>query len=309
MGYKSYEEILSVIKQRKNKMFTISVASACDRKVLEAIRHVNEIGFAAAILVGDKKELQELSGEINLNLDKFQVIDEPDPIKASIEAVRQVKIGNANCLMKGMVNTSDFMRPVLDKDSGLRTERILSHLACFQVPGFNRLIFITDGGLNIDPSLEEKKEILQNAINYLVSIGYKLPKVAVLSANEKVNPKQPVTIEADKIKQMAEIGQITGALVDGPLSLDLALDLEAVWDKKITSPVAGEADLILVPTIEVGNVLGKSLHHCSKAVMAGLILGAQVPIILTSRTATMEMKVASLALAALADVRTTKDIA
>lgn len=306
MGYICFQEILDLIKQQSNKKFTISVAAACDTEVLEAVKYAEEIGLASAILIGEEKELGKMSGKININLDKFHVINEPDPIRASVEAVRQVKIGNANCLIKGMVNTSDFMRAVLDKMNGLRTGRVLSHLASFEIPGFDRLIFITDGGLNINPSLEEKKQILQNAVDYLISIGYPLPKVAVLSANEAVNPKQPVTIEAAAIKQMAENGEITGALVDGPMSLDLALDLEAALHKKIISPVAGQADLFLVPTIEVGNILGKSLIYCSKAAMAGIILGAQVPIILTSRAATMEMKIASLALAALSGIQATK---
>ncbi|ATW27996.1 bifunctional enoyl-CoA hydratase/phosphate acetyltransferase [Candidatus Formimonas warabiya] len=306
MGYKCFQEILDIIHQQASKKFTISVASACDGEVLETVKYADEIGLASAILVGDKKELEKMAGERNIHLDRFQVIDEPDPIKASMEAVRQIRAGNANCLMKGMVNTSDFMRAVLDKIEGLRTGRVLSHLASFEVPGFERLIFITDGGLNIHPSLEEKKEILQNAVDYLIRIGYQMPKVAVLSANEAVNPKQPVTMEAAALKQMAEHGEITGALVDGPMSLDLALDQEAAVHKKIVSPVAGQADLFLVPTIEVGNILGKSLIYCGKAVMAGIILGAQVPIILTSRAATMEMKIASLALAALPGTQSTK---
>jgi len=297
--YENYQQMLDIIGQYSAKKFTISVAAAADQEVLTAIKRANEIGLASAVLVGDKKSIQDMAKNLELDLEKTTVINEPDPVKASIEAVKQIKIGNANCLMKGLVNSSDFMSAVLDKEKGLRTGKMLSHLAALDMPGFDRILYVSDGGLNISPTLEDKKKIMQNAIEYLIAMGYELPKVAVLSANEVVSPKQQVTVDAAALKEMAEKGEITGAIVEGPVTLDMALDKEAAAHKKLSSKVAGETDLLFAPTIEVGNILAKSMIYCGNGVMAGLILGAQVPIILTSRAATMEMKIASIAMAAL----------
>jgi len=297
--YKNYQQMLEIINQYSPKKFTISVAAAADPEVLSAVKRASEIGLATAVLVGDKNGIKKINEDLELGLEDITIIDEPDPVKASMEAVRQVRIGNADSLMKGLVNTSDFMSAVLDKENGLRTGRMLSHLAALDLPLFERILYISDGGLNIIPTLEEKKKITQNAIDHLIMMGYELPKVAILSANEVVSPKQPVTIDAAALKEMAERGEITGAVVEGPMPLDMALDREAAIHKKAASQVAGSADLLIAPTIEVGNILGKSMIYCGHAVMAGLILGAQVPIILTSRAATLEMKIASIALAAL----------
>mgnify|MGYP000915570535 CR=1 FL=1 len=298
MVYASFSEMLS--KVNRVERVIISVASACDEEVLEAVKYADEHDLAGAILIGDQVKLKEMAAKLNMDLGRFSVIHEPDPIKASLEATRQVSTGQADFLMKGQVNTSDFLRAVLDAEVGLRTGKVLSHLAAFEVPGYNRLLFVTDGGINIAPDFNEKVAIIQNAVNYLNLIGYENPFVAVLSANEAINPKMPVTMEAATLAKMAEQGQIKGCTLDGPLSLDLAISEEAAKHKSVTSPVAGKADLLMVPTIEVGNILGKAMVYLGKAKMAGIVLGAKVPVVLTSRAATMETKVTSIVMAALA---------
>ncbi|MEL7567898.1 MAG: bifunctional enoyl-CoA hydratase/phosphate acetyltransferase [Dehalobacterium sp.] len=296
MVYTSFNQMQQRAKNQGK--FVVSAAVAADREVLEAIKYADELDLANAVLVGDKEKIEEIGAEINLDLSRFRIVDEPDPVKATQKACQQVRTGDADCLMKGYINTSDFMRTVLNKEDGLRTGRVLSHLAAFEIPGFDRIIYVTDGGINVSPTLEEKIQILQNAIDYLHRAGYQAPRTAILSANELVNLKQPVTTEAALIKVMAERGSIRGAEIDGPLSFDLAVSKEAAKHKKMNSPVMGEADLLLCPNIEVGNILGKCLIYCSKAIMGGLVLGAMAPIILTSRASSKEAKLASLLMAA-----------
>ncbi len=297
MAYSSFNEIQEAAKQLGKPV--VSVAAADDIRVLEAVKHSNEVGIAEFILVGNAEKIKKLAKKLEMNSSEFTIIDTPDPGMAALEATRQVSAGKADVLMKGLVNTSDFMHAVLDSQVGLKTGRIISHLAAFEIPGHDRLMFLTDGGINIAPDLNEKRVIMQNAINFLNAIGYENPMIAILSANEVINSKMPVTLEAAMLAKMAERGQITGATIDGPIPLDLALSEEAARQKNVVSPVAGKADLLFVPTIEVGNVLGKSLVYFANAVMAGIVLGTKAPVILTSRAATMDMKIASLALAVL----------
>ncbi|MDK2822434.1 MAG: phosphate butyryltransferase [Clostridia bacterium] len=295
--YHSFDEILEKVKGRKS--LTISVAVAQDKDVLEAIKLAMDAGLANAILVGDKREITEMLEEIGFSSD-IPVIDEPDINKAALKAVSLVKRGEAQILMKGLINSSDFLKAVLDPGDGLRTGRLISHLAAFEVPGQDRLIFHTDGGMNIAPDLQQKKDILTNAILALNAMGIEKPNVAVLTANEKVNPKMPATVDAQALVEMWEAGEFPPSVVEGPIALDVAVSSEAAKHKGIISKITGQVDLFLMPNIETGNACGKTLIYYAGAKMAGLVLGAANPIVMTSRAETAIGKLNSIALACLA---------
>lgn len=278
----------------------MSVAAADDEHVLETVKMGMEAGLIIPVLAGDEKKIREIAARIALALDGVVIIDAPEPEAAALEAVRVVSEGRADILMKGMVNTSDFMQAVLHRDCGLRGNKTLSHMAAFQVPGFDRLLFMTDGGINIRPDLEQKWAILENGISFLLNLGWNEPRVAIVTANEVVNPKMPATLDAAELTRMAASAQIQSALVDGPLSLDLAVSREAARRKGNASPVAGRADLLLMPDVEAGNIFGKSLIYFAGALMAGVVLGAQAPVVLTSRASSSEEKLNSIAMASLA---------
>ncbi|AFM41222.1 phosphotransacetylase [Desulfosporosinus acidiphilus SJ4] len=277
----------------------VAVAAAADLEVLEAIKLAESEGLITPVLIGDEDVIKQLASKIELNLEKTNLIHEPDPIQAAHKAVDAVVDGQADFLMKGLINSSDFLRAVLRSERGLRTGRLLSHLAAFQVPGYTRLLFVTDGGMNIAPDLGQKKEILENSLLYLKGIGMDLVNVIVLAANEMVNSKMPATIDAKALEDMNRKGEFTNAVVEGPLALDGAVSAVALKHKGISSQINGNVDLFLVPSIEVGNVLGKSLVYFGGATMAGIILGAQVPIVLTSRNDTPRSKLMALTMAAL----------
>jgi phosphate butyryltransferase len=295
--YHSFDEILEKVKGRKS--LTISVAVAQDKDVLEAIKLAMDAGLANAILVGDKREITEMLEEIGFSSD-IPVIDEPDINKAALKAVSLVKRGEAQILMKGLINSSDFLKAVLDPGDGLRTGRLISHLAAFEVPGQDRLIFHTDGGMNIAPDLQQKKDILTNAILALNAMGIEKPNVAVLTANEKVNPKMPATVDAQALVEMWEAGEFPPSIVEGPIALDVAVSSEAAKHKGIISKITSQVDLFLMPNIETGNACGKTLIYYAGAKMAGLVLGAANPIVMTSRAETAIGKLNSIALACLA---------
>lgn len=277
----------------------VAVAAAADKDVLEAIKLTEEEGLITPVLVGDLEQIKCLSYEIGLNLQGSLLINEPNPLAAANKAVDAVIDGQAHFLMKGLINSADFLRVVLRPERGLRTGRLLSHLAAFQVPGYDRLIYVTDGGMNIAPNLAQKREILQNSLLYLKGIGMDHVNVIALAANEVVNPKIPATMDAQELAKMSQAGEFPGALVEGPLALDGAVSAVALKHKGISSKINGDVDLFLVPTIEVGNVLGKSMVYFAGATMAGIVLGAQVPIVLTSRNDTPRSKFMALTMAAL----------
>lgn len=277
----------------------VAVAAAADKEVLEAIKLAEREGLITPVLIGDVEQIKVLALEIGLSLKNISLIHEPDPLAAAHKAVNAIADGEAHFLMKGLVNSSDFLRAVLRPERGLRTGRLLSHLAAFQVPGFSRLLFVTDGGMNIAPSLAQKKEILANSLLYLQGIGMNPVKVVALAANEMADAKMPATTDAQALAEMNKGGEFPGAIVEGPLALDGAVSAVALKHKGIVSVINGDVDLFLTPTIEVGNVLGKSLVYFAGATMAGIILGAQVPIVLTSRSDTPRNKFMALTLAAL----------
>lgn len=293
---RSFDEILT--KARGLGKVTVSVAVAQDKDVLLALKSACDVGLADAILVGDASLIKPLLAEVDLPADT-RIVHEPEMARAALTAVSLVRKGEAQVLMKGMVNTSDFLKAVLNAEVGLRTGRLLSHLGVAEIPGVDRLLFQTDGGMNIAPALAEKKDILTNAMLALHAIGIAEPKVAVLTANEQVNPKMPATVDAKALADMAAAGELPRGVVEGPIALDVAASAEAAKHKGISSKVSGQVDIMMVPNIETGNALGKSLIYYAKAKFAGVVLGATHPIVLTSRAETPEGKLNSIALACL----------
>ncbi len=275
-------------KARKTAGGTVCVAAAADRDVLEAIAIMEREGIGQAILVGDKEAISRLCGELGIK--KAEIVEAENDIDAAQKAVEIVKSGRAQVLMKGLVNTADFMRAVLNGENGLRTGRLISHLAAYEVPGREKLLFLTDGGMNIAPDLEQKKQILENAMDLLARMGIEEPKVAVLSANEKPSPKLVSSVDAAELVKMREDGIITRGIIEGPIALDVAISPMAAKHKGITSRITGDVDIFLVPNIDAGNIFGKTLTYFANAKMAGLILGASAPIVLTSRSDSAEAK-------------------
>lgn len=294
--YHSFHEILKTVQSRGR--VTLSVAAAQDMEVLEAIKLAYDAGIARAILVGDASIIKPMLERVGLPSDTA-IVDEPDAGQASLKAVSLVHKDEAQVLMKGLVNSSEFLRAVLDKEEGLRTGRLLSHLAAFEIPGQNKLLFVTDGGMNIAPNLQEKKDILVSAMLTLNAMGIDKPRVALLTANELVNPKMSATVDAKALADMGAAGELPPGIVEGPIALDVAVSSDAAKHKKIESKVSGQVDLIVVPNIETGNGIGKTLIYYAGAKMAGLVLGAANPIVMTSRAETAEGKLNSIALACL----------
>lgn len=292
----SFRQIIDEAKRLKRA--TISVAAAQDKEVLEAVKAAYDEELAYAILVGDEALIRPLAAEVGLPAD-IRVVHEPDVDKAAHKAVELIRNGEAQVYMKGFINSSNYLRAALHPDHGLRKGGILSMLAGHELAGEKKLLFVTDGGVNIAPTLEEKKHILTNAIEALIAMGVEKPKVAVLAANELVNPKMPVTVEAKEIADLAQSGAFPPSIVEGPMAIDVAASARAAEHKGIKSEVAGDADLLLVPDIEAGNILGKTLVIYGKAKSAGVILGATHPMILTSRSESAEVKRNSIALACL----------
>ncbi len=293
----NFNEVLAWAR-RPGRM-AISVAAAQDKDVLQAVKLAQDNGLARPLLVGDAAAIRPLMVEVGLPADT-PVIDEKDMNKAALTAVSLVRKGEAQVVMKGLINTSDFLKAVLNAEVGLRTGRLLSHLAVFEAPGEPKLLFQTDGGMNIAPTLAEKKDILVNAMLAMRALGIEHPNVAVLTANEQVNPRMPATTDAQALVAMAEAGELPPGIVEGPIAFDVAMNPEAARHKGLTSRISGQVDLMLMPNIETGNALGKAILYYGKAKMAGIVLGATNPIVLTSRSETAEGKLYSIALACLA---------
>jgi phosphate butyryltransferase len=276
----------------------IAVAAAADLPVLEAVHAATEAGIAESLLIGIKKDIEALAERIGMDSKWIEIIDISDPRQAAAKAVSCVREGAARILMKGLLPTEILLKAVLNKENGLPTGKLLSHVGMFQSPYYPKLFCITDAAMNIAPGFEEKLGILSNAVNMYHRIGEANPKAAVMAAVETVNPKMEPTIHAAMLTQMNRRGQIKGCVVDGPLALDNAISKEAAEHKGIFSEVAGNADIILVPDIESGNLLYKSLVFFGGAAVAGIIIGAKAPIVLTSRSDSEKSKLYSIALAA-----------
>lgn len=281
------------------EMKRIAVAVAQDEPVLEAVIEAKRQGIADAILVGDKEEIVAISKKLKVDISEFEIIDEKDSKKAALKAVELVSTKKADMVMKGLVDTATFLRSVLNKEVGLRTGRLMSHVAVFQVDAIDRLIFVTDAAFNTYPDLKAKIDIVNNSVQVAKAVGIEMPKVAAICAVEVVNPDMPATLDAANLAKMNERGQIKGCVVDGPLALDNALSEEAAAHKKISGQVAGRADIMLMPNIEAGNVMYKTLTYGANAKNGGILVGSSAPVILTSRSDSFEAKVNSIALAAL----------
>ena len=276
-----------------------AVAHPCDASSLEGSVEAARMGLIVPILVGPATRIRDAAASAGIDLAGLEIVDAPHSEASAAMAVQLVREGRAEALMKGSLHTDELMAAVVQRETGLRTARRVSHCFVMDVPGHDQALIITDAAVNIAPTLEAKADILQNAIDLAHALGVPEVRVAILSAMETVNPKVPSTVEAAALCKMVDRHQITGALVDGPLALDNAINLEAARIKKIDSPVAGRANVLLVPDLEAGNMLAKSLSFLAGADAAGIVLGARVPIILTSRADSVIARLASCAVAVL----------
>jgi phosphate acetyltransferase len=275
------------------------VAHPCDESSLSAAAEAAAIGLIAPILVGPQARIVAVAKSCGLDISAFEIVDSPHSHASAAEAVRLVREGRAECLMKGSLHTDELMGCVVAREGGLRTARRVSHCFVMDVPTYAEVLIVSDAAVNIAPTLEEKVDIVQNAIDLAHALGVQEVRVAILSAMETVNSKVPSTIEAAALCKMADRGQITGAILDGPLALDNAINLQAAEIKHIKSLVAGRANVLIVPNLEAGNLLAKSLSFLADADAAGIVLGARVPIILTSRADSVTTRLASCAVASL----------
>jgi phosphotransacetylase len=296
-GSGKYERLIE--RARGIPAIPTAVAYPCDEVSLGAVVEAAQMGIITPVLVGPEPRIRAVAAKLGLDLSPYALLDAPDAPHAAAKAVELVRTGQAELLMKGSLHTDELLGAVVKRDTGIRTPRRISHAFIMDVPTYHKALMITDAAVNIAPTLEEKQDILQNAIDLAQALGLGRPKVAILSAVETVNPKIPSTIEAAALCKMAERGQIRGATVDGPLAFDNAISAEAARIKGIESPVAGDADILLVPDLEAGNMLAKNLTFLSRADAAGVVLGARVPIILTSRADNERTRLASCAVAAL----------
>ena len=295
---KTLDELLEMAQKKEKK--TLSVAVAQDKEVLTAVCDAVNLGIVNAILVGDQEKIIKIAWDNNLDISKATIIDEKDTTKAAAKAVEMVSSGQANFIMKGLLGTADILRAVLNKEAGLRGKGLLSHVMIYSVPKYHKLLILTDGGMVPYPTLEEKIGILNNALTVAHSLGIETPKVAPICAVEVVNPGMQATIDASVLTQMNKRGQIKGCIVDGPLGFDGAISKEAAEHKGIKSEVAGDADILLVPNIESGNFVGKTMSYFADGVSAGIIVGAKCPVVLVSRADSAKAKLYSIALGSLA---------
>lgn len=294
---KSFNEIIEKVKQ--NDMKKVAVAVAQDDAVLRAVKDAKDNGIADAVLVGNHDEIVSIALKIGMDIKQYEIVDEPDVKKAALKAVELVSSGKADMVMKGLVDTATFLRSVLNKEVGLRTGKLMSHVAIFETEAFDRLLFLTDVAFNMYPELKDKVQIINNAVKVAHAVGIEKPKVAPVCAVEVVNPNMPATLDAAMLAKMSDRGQIKGCVVDGPLALDIALSEEAAHHKKVSGEVAGKADILLMPNIETGNVMYKTLTYTTHSKNGCLLVGTAAPVVLTSRADSHETKMYSIALAAL----------
>ncbi|SCX77125.1 phosphate butyryltransferase [Lachnospiraceae bacterium XPB1003] len=296
---RGFDDLLAKVSQVSRKK--VSVACAHDSAVLEAVETARKRGIADAVLVGDAAKMKEIAAADGIDLSNFEIVDEPDNIAAAHKAVELVHEGKADIYMKGLIDTKSFLKSVLDKEVGLRTDKTLSHVCVFDIKGVDRLLFLSDVAFIPYPTLENKEAIINNTVEIAHACGVECPKVAPLAAVEVVNPKMPATVEADELTKMNAEGKITGCVIDGPLSLDIAIDKEAASHKGANDrKIAGDADVLLFPDIHAGNLVYKTLTHLCDCRNGNIMTGTSAPVILTSRSDSTEVKVNSLILAAIA---------
>ena len=292
---RNFQELINASKEQTT--MKLAVAAAQDEDVLIAVCSAADMGIVEPILVGIAKEIKKIAKKNNLDISKYQLIDKTDLTEAARASVELVSSGKADFVMKGLIDTSILLKAVLDKEIGLRTDSLLSHVMVYKSNNYHKLLFLTDGGMNIAPSLDEKAMILKNSVKVAKAMGIENVKVSCLTAKEKVSPKMIATVHADKLKEMHKNGEFgEGVIVEGPIAFDLAISKEAALTKNFQSEVAGDTDIILVPVIEVGNGIGKALTYMANAKSAGIIMGAKAPVVLVSRADSHEAKLNSIAL-------------
>ena len=295
---KSFDDLLAKVSQCSKK--TVAVACAQDDAVLEAVKAAKERGIADAILVGNEAEIKTIARTLKMHINEYKIINVEDPVEAARTAVKLVHDGEADMYMKGLIDTKTFLKSVLDKEVGLRTDKTLSHVCVFEIKGVDRLLFLSDVAFVPYPDLATKANIIKNTVEIAHACGVECPKVAPIAAVEVVNPKMPCTVEADELTKMNENGEITGCIVDGPLSLDLAIEPQAAFHKGTTDrKIVGDADVLLFPDIHAGNITYKCLVHTAECKNGNILTGTSAPVILTSRSDEFEVKVNSIALAAI----------
>lgn len=296
---RNFNELISKVQSGKPQ--TLSVAVAQDEDVLLSVWNAKKNGIIkGAYLVGNEEEIRAIASEIRMPLDDFEIVNEEDKAEACAKAIRLVHDGKASLPMKGFVDTSVVLKALLNKEWGLRTGKLICHVGLMQVAGFDRMFLVSDSAMTIAPTLEQKADIIRACTEIAHALDNPEPKVAVLCAVEKVNPKMPATVDAEELTRMNEAGEITGCIVKGPLQMDNAVSPEAAKHKGIDHPVAGHADVLITPDIEAGNILNKSMEYFARCEKAGCIMGAAKPMVLTSRASSDQSKMNSIALAVLA---------
>lgn len=293
---KNLEELIKEARSKESRK--IAVAAAHDEPVLIAVNNAMKEGLVIPILVGKEAEIRKMAAKIKFDLSKVQIINEEDNIQACKTSIKLAHDGEADILMKGLVSTSKLLKPVLDKEKGLRKGAVLSHLAFADIPSYHKILAITDAGMNPAPDFNQKVDIVKNAVEAFHRLGVKNPKVAVVAAVETVNPKMECTIHAAMLTMMNKRKQINGCILEGPFGFDNAINKEACEHKGIETEVGGDADIILCPDIQAGNILYKSINFLAGATTGAVIMGAKVPIVLTSRADTDKSKFMSIAYAA-----------
>ncbi|HSR33969.1 MAG TPA: bifunctional enoyl-CoA hydratase/phosphate acetyltransferase [Anaerolineae bacterium] len=291
------QELVDLAKE--NRPTRVAVAAAAHKLVLQSVQRAVNQGLVVPLLVGREEDIRKQAEAIGWKLEDEQIVATGTNKAAASVAVDLVRRGEAQVLMKGYLHTDEMLHAVLRQDSGLRTDRLLSHVFVMEVPTYHKLLLITDAAININPDITQKAAITQNAIDLARKLGVEWPKVAALSSVETINPNIPSTVHAACLSKMAERGQIKGAMVDGPLAFDNAISAEAAADKGIVSSVAGDIDVLVVPDLDAGNILAKNLEYLASAKMAGVVMGALAPVVLTSRSDPPRARVYSLALASL----------
>lgn len=298
MEYKTLDEVLerAISLPRKRKMV---IANANDSHSIELASEAKKMGIADAILIGNPEIISSLLTDAGKSADSYEILSSDTPEQSAKMAVRVIREGKADFLVKGMLETSQMLRPVVNKETGLGTGRVMSHLSVNELPSYHKLITITDGGMFTYPTVNQKKEIVKNAVDAFHALGYELPKVACLTAVEVVNPKMPETVEAREIEECAARGELGTCYVKGPISYDIAMNAEIAAYKKFDGEHCGDFDILLVPNIHTGNILGKSWAISAGGTFAGVVVGVKVPIVITSRASSSQEKLRALALAVL----------
>lgn len=292
MVIKDFSEILEAARTRK-AMTPAAVACAEEEHVLEAVTRAWREETVMPWLVGDKEKILAILGKMGVVFPEDYIVPVRDRAEAAFESVRLIREGKATFLVKGLLDSSDILRAMLNKETGIATGRTFTHMSITHIPGHRKLLVVTDAAINIQPTLTQKRDIIQNAVNGLRMFGYDRPKVAVLASIETVNPKMPESVEAADLKKMWQAGEITDCIVEGPIALDLALNAEAAAIKGYASEVAGDADILIMPNMVTGNILSKALREFADSTVVGIVVGAKVPMVLTSRGASVKTKYTS----------------